>query len=62
MDDLANLCGKALGLDVCWATADVSAWKGEGVVHFLHHFTDVVIPAEGFVVDQTQVLGGVDIV
>jgi hypothetical protein len=42
-----------LGVDVCWATAEVSAREGEGVVCLLRHFIDVVAPADGFIDGQT---------
>jgi hypothetical protein len=37
-----------LGFDVCWATAEVSAGEGEGVVCLLRQYFDVLVPAEGF--------------
>jgi hypothetical protein len=43
-DDLTNV-------DVCWATAEVSA--REGVVCLLRLFIDVVVPVEGFMDVQT---------
>jgi hypothetical protein len=52
----------SLGFDVCWATTDVSALEGQGVVCRLRHFIGVSIPARGFMDVQTQVLGGVDVV
>jgi hypothetical protein len=42
-----------LGFDVCWATAEVSAREGDGVVCLLRHFIDVVVPAKGFMDVQT---------
>jgi hypothetical protein len=42
-----------LGSDICWASAEVSAIKREGVVRLLRHSVDVVVPAEGFMDIQT---------
>jgi hypothetical protein len=51
-----------LGFDVCFATTDVSAREGQGVVCLLSHFIDVYVPAKGFMDVKTQIIGGVDIV
>jgi hypothetical protein len=42
-----------LGFDVCWATAEVSAREGGGVVCLLGYFIDLVAPAKGFMDVQT---------
>jgi hypothetical protein len=51
-----------LALSFWGAKADVSARGTQGVVCLRRHFIDVVVPAEGYMEVQTQVLGGVDVV